>query len=160
MSISIDLDTLRAQSRLFSLLNEAGQKQLLEGAIEQRLTSGHELMREGERGDAFFVIVDGKVKVSIEDLGSRKEVATLTRGAFVGEIAALMGESRNATVVCDGDATVLRFEAVRVNEVLKSYPRVREALVKLALKRSEDNLQRMLDFSVPDGAPVDSDDEG
>ncbi len=155
MSIAIDLETLRSQSRLFSLLNEAGQQRLLEGAEEMRLESGHVLMREGDGGDDFFVILDGTVRVSIDDMGAQKEVAKLARGAFVGEMAAIMGESRNATVMCDGAVSVLRFEAERVNEVLKAYPRVREALVKLALKRSEDNLQRMLDMSEPEGKPVD-----
>lgn len=158
MPISIDIEALRTQSRLFSLLNEAGQRQLLEGAVEQRLPAGHALMREGEAGDDFFVILDGAVRVTIGDMGAQKEVARLGRGAFVGEIAAIMGESRNATVVCEGEVSALRFEAARVNEVLKGYPRVREALVKLALKRSEDNLQRMLDISVPDGGAIE--DEG
>jgi CRP-like cAMP-binding protein len=160
MSTSLDLATLRSQSRLFSLLNEAGQKKLLEGAEEVRFPAGHALMRENERGDDFFVILDGTVAVSIEDKGSQKQVATLTRGAFVGEIAALMGEARNATVLCESEVLALRFHAARVNEALKDYPRVREALVKLALKRSEDNLQRMLDISVPDAGAIADDEEG
>lgn len=155
MSTPIDLAFLRSQSRLFSLLNEAGQKKLLEGAEERRLDDGTELMHEGEAGDDFFVILHGFVNVSIDDMGAQKHVATLTHGAFVGEIAAIMGESRNATVTSEGEVTVLRFDAARVNEVLKEYPRVREALVKLALKRSEDNLQRMLETSVPDGSAIE-----
>lgn len=158
MATGIDIETLRSQSRLFALLNDAGQRQLLDGAVEQRFAAGHALMREGEAGDDFFVIVDGSVRVSIDDMGKQKEVARLGRGSFVGEMGAIMGEARNATVVCEGEVAVLRFEAARVNEVLKAYPRVREALVKLALKRSEDNLQRMLDVSLPDGAALD--DEG
>lgn len=157
MSTSIDLATLRSQSRLFSLLNEAGQQRLLDGAEERRLPSGHALMREGDAGDDFFVILAGTVRVTLDDMGAQKEVARLGRGAFVGEVAAIMGESRNATVTADGEVTALRFEAARVNEVLKDYPRVREALVKLALKRSEDNLQRMLDMSVPEGGAVGDD---
>lgn len=157
---SIDLETFRAKSPLFSLLDEAGQRSLLALAEERRYESGHALMREGETGDDFFVILSGAVRVSVAtgsggDGSAQKEVARLGQGAFVGEIAALMGEARNATVLCEGEVTTLRFEAARVNEVLKGYPRVREALVKLALKRSEDNLQRLLELSVPEGVAVD-----
>lgn len=159
---SIDLETLRQQSRLFSLLDEAGQQRLLAGAEERRYASGQALMREGEAGDDFFVIVSGVVRVTVATSstgagGAEEEVARLGQGAFVGEIAAIMGESRNATVTCDGEVTALRFEAARVNEVLKDYPRVREALVKLALKRSEDNLQRLLEVPAPSDALIPDD---
>ena len=71
-------------------------------------------------------------------------VLLLGAGAFVGEIAALMGEPRSATVVADGDIGVLQFDSPPVQDILNDYPRVREALVKLALKRSEQNLQELL----------------
>lgn len=152
MAANIDLETLRQHSKLFALLNEAGQQRLLEVAGEEAFAPGQELMREGELGSTFYVVIDGHVRVLIDDLGQMKEVARLGRGAFVGEMAALLGEARSATVVADGDARCLRFESSAVEEVLRDYPRVREALVKLALKRSEDNLQQMLEMEIPPGA--------
>lgn len=154
MSETLDLAVLREQSKLFSLLDEQGQQMLLEAALQERFSDGHELMCEGETSDAFYVVLDGTLRVFVDDKGARKEVARLSRGAFVGEVAALMGEARNATVVCDGDVRLLSFDAARVNALLAAYPQVREALVKLALKRSEDNLQRMLEISMPEGEPL------
>jgi CRP-like cAMP-binding protein len=160
MGTTLDLETLRAQSRLFSLLDDAGQQRLLEAAEERAFDTGEALMNEGETGDAFFVVTDGFVRVFVHTADKEKEVALLGSGAFVGEIAALMGEPRNASVMATEPVETLAFDAARVNEILKDYPKVREALVKLALKRSEDNLQRMLDVSEPDGAPVSDEDEG
>lgn len=155
--MSLDLETLRAQSRLFGLLDEAGQKRLLEAAKETTFQDGATLMAEGEHGESFYVVTDGFVRIFVQDKAKQKEVALVGTGSFVGEIAAIMGEARNATVVASGIVEAMEFEAAKVNEVLKDYPRVREALVKLALKRSEDNLQRMLDLSAPDGEPVEDD---
>jgi CRP-like cAMP-binding protein len=158
MSANLDLQLLREQSQLFALLDERGLQLLLEAARQVQFSHGHELMREGEHSDSFYVVVEGKLRVFIDDRGVREEVALLGRGAFVGEIAALIGEARNATVVCEGEAWLLCFDASRVNALLGAYPHVRQALVKLALKRSEDNLQRMLQVSLIDEPALD--DEG
>jgi CRP-like cAMP-binding protein len=145
MALSVDLEAFRKHSKLFALMNEAGQQRLLDISHEEAFADGAVLMNEGEGGESFYVLLKGAVRVLIDDrAGGQKEVAKLGAGAFVGEIAALMGEPRSATVVADGEIGVLQFDAPPVQEILNDYPKVREALVKLALKRSEQNLQELL----------------
>lgn len=145
MPLSVDLEAFRQHSKLFALLDEAGQQRLLDISHEETFPDAHVLMEEGQSGISFYVLLRGNVRVSIDDgAGQQKEVARLGPGAFVGEIAALMGEARSATVVADGEVGVLQFDSPPVQEILNDYPRVREALVKLALKRSEQNLQELL----------------
>lgn len=145
MAAAFDLAAFRKQSKLFELLDDAGQQRLLDIAHEESFDDGAVLMTEGESGVSFYVLLGGQVRVLIRGDGdSQKEVAKLGPGAFVGEIAALMNEERSATVVAEGHIDVLRFDSPPVQEILADYPRVREALVKLALKRSEDNLQELL----------------
>lgn len=145
MKSGIDLPSLREHSKLFALLSEEGQKRMLDVAEEERFDDGAVLMKEGDVGDTFYVLLEGHVRVFLDNLGQAQEVARLGPGSFVGEMAALLGEARSATVIADGALRVLRFEAGSVKGVLDDYPKVREALVKLALKRSEDNLQSMLE---------------
>ena len=105
-------------------------------------------MKQGEAGSAFFVVTDGSLDVMVEDQGQRREVAKLGRGAFFGEIAALLGEPRSATVTAAEAVTLIRFEMPRVQGILRDYPAVRQVLTKLALKRSEENLaESMKDFT-------------
>ena len=146
MDSPLDIESFKKHSKLFALLDEAGQKRLIDLAAEEALADGHVLMEEDEAGTSFYVILTGEVRVLINVDGeeAKREVAQLGGGAFVGEIAALMGEPRSATVIVKGEVTALRFDAPPVQEILKDYPKVREALVKLALKRSEDNLQELL----------------
>jgi MFS family permease len=75
-----------------------------------RFPAGAEIVREGEPGDDFYVIVRGEV-----DVAAGSQTITLGRGDFFGEIALLRGTSRNATVrartdveayALDGDAFV------------------------------------------------------
>lgn len=144
MSDRIELEDFLKQSKLLSLVSEAGQRRLWESAEEVTFAAGDTLMREGESGDEFFVITAGVVRILIDDMGTQKQVARLGRGAFLGEMAALMHEPRSATVVARGEVVCLRFDSALVSEVLNDTPKVREALVKLALKRSEDNLQTLM----------------
>ena len=60
------------------------------------------LIREGDAGDAYYVIADGALHIAREgrSLGLRH------RGDGVGEIALLTGTPRTATVTAEGAATV------------------------------------------------------
>jgi CRP-like cAMP-binding protein len=146
-------DALKAHSKLFALLDEAGQRRLIAVATEESFPSGTPVVREGEFGDRFYLVLQGDLSVQIqgEGDGGVREVARLKGGSFFGEIAALLGEARSASVVCAGDVRVLRFDAPRVQGILKDYPKVREALVKLGLRRSEENLARSFDSDIQGG---------
>lgn len=146
-------EALRSHSKLFGLLDDGGRRRLVAVAIDESFPAGHAVVREGEFGDSFFLVVEGTLSVRIGGIDATREVAKLAPGAFFGEIAALLGEARSATVLCLAHTTLLRFDGPRVQGLLKDYPKVREALVKLGLRRSEENLQQMIEEDFP-GVPV------
>jgi CRP-like cAMP-binding protein len=150
---AIDPAGLKSHSKLFGLLDDAGQRRLLAVAHEERHPVGAAVVTESDFGDTFYVVLEGTLSVRIGGIDAKKEVATLGPGAFFGEIAALLGEARSATVLCLSSVRVLRFDGPRVQGILKDYPKVREVLVKLGLKRSEENLQQQLEDDFP-GVPV------
>jgi CRP-like cAMP-binding protein len=135
-----ELEKFRAQSKLFGLLDEAGQRRLMEVAQTQTHPAGGVAVKQGDEGDAFFIVSEGKLEVVIEEDGTARTIATLERGAFFGEMAALLGERRSATVKAVTPVSLIRFELPKVNGIINDYPAVRQVLVKLALKRSEENL--------------------
>jgi putative ABC transport system ATP-binding protein len=59
--------------------------------------AGQTIIREGDVGDRFYMIRDGRV--SVRQGESLQEVAQLGPGQFFGERALLTGEPRNATIV-------------------------------------------------------------
>lgn len=63
-------------------------------ADELDLPAGKVLIREGERGREFFVIVSGEIEVRRKG----RKIATLGAGSFVGEMALLSKAPRSATV--------------------------------------------------------------
>ena len=71
--------------------------------------AGTPLIREGEEGDSFYLLVDGEVKVTL----SGKPLATLKPGACFGEILYFSerAQRRTTTVTTASDATVIEFRA-------------------------------------------------
>jgi len=73
------------------------------------VAAGTPLIREGEEGDSFYLLVDGEVKVTL----SGKPLASLKPGACFGEILYFTErvQRRTTTVTTGSDATVIEFKA-------------------------------------------------
>jgi len=93
----------------------------------RKFTAGKEILREGETGDAAYVVDSGTVTIGMRVRGSQVEVAEREAGAFLGEISLLSDVPHTATVAAKTDVRALRisradFAAVMLadNEVLLS----------------------------------------
>lgn len=76
----------------------------------QRVRDGQVIFREGEPGDAWYVIHHGAVAVTkARLLGPSEELARLHERACFGEMALIDGSPRSATVRSVGDGTLFRF---------------------------------------------------
>jgi CRP-like cAMP-binding protein len=89
--------------RLFRALPAPALEGLARSVEPVGLTAGEVLIREGDEGDRFYAIVDGRLDVSIGGAA----VATKGRGDGVGEIALLYNRPRTATVTAASPTTVL-----------------------------------------------------
>lgn len=92
---------------LFTALTDAERTRLAEEAREQTFTVNEVLVREGEEGSTFFVIVSGRVSVTVAGPQGEVPLAELAPGDFFGEMSLLTGEKRKATVTAREDTTVL-----------------------------------------------------
>src|SRR6185436_3029848 len=87
--------------------------------------AGTELIREGEPGTEFFVVVEGEVEVRRRG----RRVARLGSGSYVGEIALLSRSPRTATVVA---ATPLRVLAIAGRDFVELLDGIPELWLKVA----------------------------
>ncbi len=87
---------------------------------------------EGTSGAAFFLILEGRVQV----VRNGKTVAHLEDGDFVGEIALLKNEPRNATVNAVAETHVFAFGRPALAAALKAEPGMAISLLKAMADRS------------------------
>jgi CRP-like cAMP-binding protein/thioredoxin reductase/Fe-S-cluster-containing hydrogenase component 2 len=86
------------QGYLFPELPEAVLWRLVGEAKIQRLEQGKTLFREGDPGDALYLIRNGQVKISKTSAGKELVLSYLVAGNFFGETALLPDSVRTATV--------------------------------------------------------------
>ena len=75
-------------------------------AAEEDFPAGQDVVREGEPGSAFYVILDGRLDILVGD----QRIDTRGPGDFFGEIALIAHGTRTATVRA---ATPVRTLAIR-----------------------------------------------
>jgi CRP/FNR family cyclic AMP-dependent transcriptional regulator len=88
---------------LFAGCSKAELRELAVVADELDLREGRTLVREGQHGREFFVLVDGTVRVSRKG----RKLAELGPGDWFGEIALLTDTARTATVTATSPIRVL-----------------------------------------------------
>jgi potassium-dependent mechanosensitive channel len=136
-------EELAKMSKLFGLLDEAGRNRLLAGAQRQSVGAGEVVCREGEKGDAFYVVLEGRVDVTADDFGTAKPIAQLGRGPFFREVAGVANQPRSATVTALEACDLLCFGRATVEAVLKDYPTVRQTLGAISVKRTEEMMEKL-----------------
>jgi CRP-like cAMP-binding protein len=125
-------------------LDEAGRRRMIDASEAITFPDGAEVVREGEPGDALYIIVEGIASVFSDDLGTQKAIAELTDGTIFGEMAVITSQPRSATVTARGELKVLKIPKNSVLDILKDYPKVRELVARIGLARTEDTMEKML----------------
>jgi CRP-like cAMP-binding protein len=84
---------------LFSGLPQGDLEGLAKVTVQHSYSRGDVIVREGDAGDAFYIITRGRVDV-VRGQGTAGErvIATLGPGSFFGEMALFDEEVRSATV--------------------------------------------------------------
>ncbi len=73
-----------------------------------RLAAGQKLFRQGEPGDATFLLVAGQVDIVFAVAGQVDHTYLLQPGAIFGEVAPLLGSTRSGSAVARGDVELWR----------------------------------------------------
>jgi MFS family permease len=99
------LDLLRGNP-IFSPLPESTLEQLAESLEEMRVAAGHDVVRQGETGDRFYLVEQGTLDVAVDGRPAQE----LGPGESFGEIALLRDVPRTATVTARTDAVLYALE--------------------------------------------------
>jgi CRP-like cAMP-binding protein len=96
-----------------------------------RLQSGEVVLREGDAGDACYLIVSGAVRVSKKGV----ELAVLGPGSFFGEFAVLADQRRHASVISIEPVELLEIRRGLLDELVAQHPGVARTLRRFYRER-------------------------
>jgi NTE family protein len=101
------------------------------------LPAGATLMRQGEAGDALYLVLGGRLRVwrGTGAAGAAEVCAELGRGEIVGELALLGAAPRAASVSAWRDTRLARLSRADFDALQQAHPGLTLALARLALRR-------------------------
>ena len=141
MSLNKEVEVLR-DVPLFRKIDHTKLKLLAftsENLIHQ---DGQFLFREGETGDAAYIVLKGKVAVFIQTEKGPVEVAQLKRGDVVGEISILCDVPRTASVKAVESVQKLKITKDTFIHLLTEFPEIAiEIMRELASRLNKTNIQ-------------------
>ena len=97
----------------------------------RRFSSGAAMVRTGDAGRAFFVLLDGHAKVKRPGARPRG----LAAGDSFGEMALLDDAPRSADVVADGEVLALTIDRAGFSKLLRAEPVLAQALLRTLAAR-------------------------
>ncbi len=108
------------EAPMFGDLDATQLSQIVHIMQVQRVRDGQVIFREGDPGDAWYVIYEGVADVyKSEEFHPDRRVAELRARACFGEMAILDHSPRSASIVARGEATVFRFPRKEFENLLR-----------------------------------------
>ncbi|MEW5940321.1 MAG: cyclic nucleotide-binding domain-containing protein, partial [Chloroflexota bacterium] len=105
----------------------------------QHFPAGATIVRQGEEGDKFYILLEGEADVFIAQPGGMElQVNRLKKGQYFGEMALMGGGIRTATVKASEDAPVsaVALDANAFNNLVNDSRSLRDELSELIEKRN------------------------
>jgi small-conductance mechanosensitive channel/CRP-like cAMP-binding protein len=120
---------------IFAPLSTEETTMLAQAATSHVFAPGETVIRAGDPGSSMFVVHNGRVAVQLNESGRPRTVATLSEGAFFGEMALFTGEPRTANVVALEETEVLEIGHQAMKLVFDANPDLVESLSHIITER-------------------------
>jgi len=138
---------------LFSTLSEGDGALLAQLLRRQTFRKGEVLFHRGDEGSTLYMIVSGKVKISVSRRAEQMTLTILGQGDFLGEMALLDGQPRSADAIAMEDTYVYGLQRNDFLSFLMSNENAVRAVLSalsLRLRKTDDLLTEMCFLNVPD----------
>ena len=116
-AFSEELGALRS-APLFNGLSISKLRSILRSAVPIEFRPGETIVKEGENGDAFYLVKEGRAKVLV----AGAERVTLGPNSYFGELSLIDRRPRTATVVAETTVSTLKLTSNGFHRMLERYP--------------------------------------
>lgn len=125
------------QCTVFSPLQPSEMRSFLDAFEPFEVEEGHVIVREGDAGDAFYLIREGQVKVAKGSLEG-PPLSLLSDGDFFGELALLTDGPRAASVIALSPTRLFKLSKGDFLRIIEDIPQVKDAILGVAAGYSSD----------------------
>lgn len=141
MSLNEEVELLK-NIPLFAKIEPSKLKLLAFTSERLVYADGQVLFSQGDSGDAAYIIIGGTASVLIKTENGMVEVAQLSKGDVVGEIAILCDVPRTATVQAKESLTTLKINKEAFFRLVTDFPLIAvEIMRELAARLEQTNVQ-------------------
>jgi CRP-like cAMP-binding protein len=119
---------------LFSGLSAKELMSLSRLMDEVELKPGTVIIREGNTGGEFFIVIEGTIEVKRRN----RRLARLGPGDYLGEIALIDHGPRTATAICETSTRLLVLASREFHSMLASDPRIENKILRTLAARVRD----------------------
>jgi CRP-like cAMP-binding protein len=147
MTLQQDVEVLR-KVPLFAKIEPAKLKLLAFTSEHLEFMPGDPLCRQGEPGDAAFIVLDGEADVVVQSDQGPMKVASIGRYDIVGEIAILCDVPRTASVLATTPLVALRVSKDGFFNLVTQFPQVAVEVMHELASRLLHTTQRLTEVSL------------
>ena len=110
----------------------------------ENFKAGDRIITKGETAEKAYMIVQGKVRVFLEEGSKKVELATLEEDAIFGETAIFSNQSYGANVEAIEDTELFVITPETLNEMLKGSDPIIRALIRMLIDRLKNTNEALL----------------
>lgn len=136
MSIEQEVEILR-NIPLFTKIDPAKLKLMAFASERLAYKPGQPLFRQGDAGDAAYIIIDGDADVVLEGENGPITIAQIGRNDIVGEVAILCDIPRTATVQAKTELTALKLTKDLFFQMVTDFPEIGIEVMRVLAQRLE-----------------------
>lgn len=125
---------------LFGTIPAENLSRIAQITEEVQYSANAPIFREGDYGDSLFIVVEGSVQIR----KGNKDLATLGKGSFLGEMALLDQEPRSADAIVTEDTTLFKIAQEEFYEVMGSNSEIMQGIIKLLTGRLREANEKLM----------------
>lgn len=136
MSVNVfDIIPILQREYLFRGLNKEQLTWIAAQFSPRTLPKGAVVIRQGDKGESFYFVYKGQVRVSVRTGRQERDITSLKPGDFFGEEALLFDRPRSATLTTTESTILLQMDRAAFDRMLKAYPEIKDRMLSTAESR-------------------------
>ncbi len=119
------------ESILFQELKATELNRVLDKLQLRSFKAKEHVFFEGDLGSALFIILQGQIKIVRNMQGKNKDLATLGKGMFFGEVAIMHPVPRTASAIVQEEALLACLFKHDLDKLVSQYPKLGTKLLRI-----------------------------